>query len=654
MEKGKRILAGIGTQLFTRKWYFLMLLLFWVVILVIGNPFDAAKGTTIRNIWSNYEGGSIGELNRTAVYEQRFTAAHDNLQSVSVYIATFGRENAGNLDFSLVDEESGKVLYSDKVDVSQAENLSWLTLPFPRIADSKGRAYRIRLYADSKPDQGITVCAGFADDCEKTLQDGIELPVTMMFCCDYYDASLQNLKLLLWGALILLSVVFVFLVKAADEKMFLKTALLFGILFVFLNPFPHDIDESTGYFRSFMISQGDLIDTTGPSGEIGGEVSDNYDEIISRNLNVKSMATDAVLWSDAYSDSKSFFTNPYMASYVPVGHAVGAIGVAIGRGLHLPAYLVILLGRLTNLAIYVLLAYLAIKKAVFYKNLFFIVALMPFGMFLAASYSADPILIGGALLFTSICFSYRFDPEKQMTGLDMFLILLCTGLIASSKFLIYAPLLLMFFLIPRRAFSRKLLYALEIIAGVLIVAILAYVQLRLLGMFSFAEDRNGNVDVAAQIAFMLENKQEAAGILVYSFLRTAFEGVHFYFYSACYEFRYLLWWFILLMAVSEKKKYPFESRGKKIRFGLLLILIFCISWGLTVGALYVGYTPVGAPLAEGVQSRYLLPIFLMLLVPASLIPMKLKFRRSSELTSFVMGLGLLNVAAWMLLTMFSL
>ena len=241
----------------------------------------------------------------------------------------------------------------------------------------------------------------------------------------------------------------------------------------------------------------------------------------------------------------------------------------------------------------------------YYKTLFFAVATLPLGLWLAGSFSLDPILISTSLLFLSICLKYYFEKNSDVmvSKTDMVLLLGCGLSIASVKYFVYAPILLFFFLIPKKKFKKKAMGA---------------IQLYLLKTIPFEEDRNFDVNVAAQIKWVFTHIIDAAGVFLKYFVDT------YMVYPAEFNAPYITNGISKILGVllcfcqfMEQKRYQFESEKEKKRFTVFTAGIFVIVSFLVLASLYAGFSSVGDKALLGVQPRYLLPIiiFFMLRLP---------------------------------------
>ncbi len=105
-------------------------------------------------------------------------------------------------------------------------------------------------------------------------------------------------------------------------------------------------------------------------------------------------------------------------------------------------------------------------------------------------------------------------------------------------------------------------------------------------------------------------------------------------------------------AVLEPAPYRFLDVRKKRRFCALCLSVFAISFVITLVSLYIGYTPVGEFGIDGVQTRYLLPLLLFLMLPLSMIRVHNHISNYGEKLFAIIGIGAMNMLAGMLLAVF--
>lgn len=649
----KKSMIWLRQRVKERYPYLIILIFFWLVVIAINDPFDIEKG----NYYLEDRGGragttTLGDLTAGTSVKQKFKATENDMNGVELFFATYGtRDNNSTYVLTILDKK-GDIVFENRINGNEISDNSFYSLSFDNVDNSKGEEYTISIESvDALNDNCISLWINENSDESSVSLDGKQINGSLVFKVNYYR-SYQILKIILWSLIVLLSLVFTLSFEGANEKGFLQIAFILGVFVLLFNPFVHRIDESTHFFRSFCISQGDFYDSK-LGEQIGADVPDNYPEIVERELNIKTLIENPDNWFQKFSTHSEFYSNPYMSSVVPVNHAVAAIGILIGRVLSLNALGVILLGRLVNYLFYVCICYFAIKNMKYYKTIFFIIASLPMSIWLAASYSADPVLLATSLLFISICLKYKFSNEYiQIERKDIIILFLCGISITSVKYLIYTPILLFFFFIPRKLF-KKGEYKRLILFAVLLVICMALWQLYMLKAFPFTEDRNGYVNVGEQIKFILVHIPYTISNFTNYFsnnLLNHLEGFHYE--TGILEVGKIAGLMLVVCAFLEKRKYKFESKKEKILLAIVCLGIFIISYGLTIVALYAGFTPVGLKDVQGLQTRYWLPILFPLMLVISMLPIKNNLVNYEKYVGFFMGLGIVNTLSGILLKIF--
>lgn len=113
--------------------------------------YDAAKDYEGVSV-SGFPVSPIGDIYGNNIVTQRFTASQDNLDWVSVFVATYGKTitTSESFHFELFDVASGKMVAELVTPLSEIADDSYLELSFPLIKDSAGKTYEIRLYGDNQ------------------------------------------------------------------------------------------------------------------------------------------------------------------------------------------------------------------------------------------------------------------------------------------------------------------------------------------------------------------------------------------------------------------------------------------------------------------------------------------------------------------------
>jgi uncharacterized membrane protein len=198
----------------------------------------------------------------------------------------------------------------------------------------------------------------------------------------------------------------------SPEIIFLLFGLFFGTILVFVTPPFQAPDEGAHFKRAYQISSGQIV-AKKRNGSVGGVIPlsitklENY---FMRLADKKTKITYQEIIDKMSIDldpTETFFGHfPNTSLYSPVPYLPQSIGIAIGRLLNFHTLNLLYLGRLLNLICWTLLTYLAIKITPILKWIFVLLSLMPMTIFLAASLSADPILISASFLLIACTLKY--------------------------------------------------------------------------------------------------------------------------------------------------------------------------------------------------------------------------------------------------------
>ena len=179
-------------------------------------------------------------------------------------------------------------------------------------------------------------------------------------------------------------------------------------------------------------------------------------------------------WNRRY----AFSTKPVASAIpdvrtTPVFYLPQAFGFSLARALGLGTMGLLFLGKFLNLCCYVALTALAVRTTPLGKGWFAAAGLLPMSVSLAASLSYDAGLIGTVFLFTALVFKLAYGAE-EIRARELFALCALAALFGPCK-LVYAPLILLLWLVPARVFGgggKKLLCFLILLLS-LIAAVLA-------------------------------------------------------------------------------------------------------------------------------------------------------------------------------------
>lgn len=301
---------------------------------------------------------------------------------------------------------------------------------------------------------------------------------------------------------------------------------------------------------------------------------------------------------------------------VPLGYLASALGIALGRLLHLGSIPVFYLGRMCNMALYIGLAYGAMRRIPFGKIVIFIVSLFPMTLHLCASYSYDCMIIGVSMLFVAEVLRMIYG-DAVRRGQLIFCAVLCFVL-APSK-LVYTPLLFLVLLIPTEKIKAvfphpNVLKVLLIAAGILGLLV---GQLGSMASYVSADSGAAYVDWAGQEGYSLSWVLQNPVSTVVIFINTVLDMGDFYLSSLlggslgwlqitvpdllCLPFAAMFCLACLKKRQEEAEPLSFLSKC----WTLILVLGSC---GLILASMFLSWTPISSGVILGAQGRYFLPL----------------------------------------------
>ncbi|MCI8465131.1 MAG: DUF2142 domain-containing protein [Lachnospiraceae bacterium] len=447
-----------------------------------------------------------------------------------------------------------------------------------------------------------------------------------------------TLLLLLFAAL--LAAFFIKGRQAKPEKLFLVCALVLGTVWMFLMPPLSAPDEIVHYSTAYQWSNRMLlIEPVDEDGLIRMRAEDAGAPFTILNSHTKEnyqVFFDALSEPCQDSSMVSFTYEPVKMGIFP--YFPQAVGITIGRLLHLGWAGTMLLGRLGNLLFFVFCMYQAIKRAPFGKMIFFVVSMLPMTQELVSSFSYDVVPFSLAALFTAICFEDAY--VKARIGRREVAVLAVILMVMVPCKLVYVLLAGLCLLIPKEKFGSNRFY----VASAAAVVLLAAASLIISNMSTLNEYAGGSgnyiewADSPGYTLDMLLSNPLHTAFLLLNTIRTqtgyywgTMIGKKLGWLDVPINDLYILGFSALLFlaALKEEKEAPAISRGKK---AWCLVLCAGISF-LVLLSMFLGWTPVGQIYIRGVQGRYFLPI----------LPLFLLMLRNRKLTlggSFVTEGGL--------------
>jgi uncharacterized membrane protein len=250
---------------------------------------------------------------------------------------------------------------------------------------------------------------------------------------------------------------------AADRlcrRGFLLIALMSGMVLVFMTPPFQAPDEPSHFYRAYQISEG-TWKAQRVAGRVGGvlprSLAQTAEPIVAQvafryERKTTPGAILDLLHIPLNEQDRAFTDFPYIGWYSPVTYVPQAIGIRIGRVVQLSPVGLMYCGRVANLLFWVACMYACLRLLPVYHWTFFLLALMPMALFLAASLSADAVTTALTFLFVGTVLHHAAAGGSRLRWRGMAWLAVLPMLVALAKGA-YTPVLLLLLLIPAERFG---------------------------------------------------------------------------------------------------------------------------------------------------------------------------------------------------------
>ena len=567
------------------------------------------------------------ELSKGSLVTQQIPN-HAGDEGLSFMFTTFGRRVSGELTVRAVGEKSGFVYIDRTIPGGNIKNNEYVDFFFPEDTPALNEILSVSFSADSEPDSGMAIMTTGTDSIpgHRLVIDGEEME-TDLFIRRIISSSAEHFPLIMLGIILAAGIplaVFLMLRKPPLETVYACVSLFLGILYMFImTPFSIP-DEKFHYDSAFTLSnllfspdkdagERQYFDFSGLEGH--KNVRTGYDRIVDEFFKPSDPGEVIKI------TRKSL---PYPLMYLPQ-----TLGLSLGRLLRLNFLMTFYLGRLCSLLFFAACVYLAIRITPRFKLLFCMIGLMPMALHQAASYSYDTFINGLSILFIALILKLA-NGEGRISFTEMLPAVL-TGILICPAKPVYAPMLLMLFMIPVRRFGtlRKLIL---ILVGIGLLAGVASLAARI-GDFSglmspsaepvpgsaselSAEFQNGSGYYSG--TFLIYHPKTALKIFVDTL--KSYE-LWFVWLQQCVGSRLAglslsvdVWHIFAYLVLLIISSFPCFGEATVIQAGERFLMLFISACVITATMffMFICCTPYGDPIILGVQGRYFIPILPLL------------------------------------------
>jgi uncharacterized membrane protein len=403
------------------------------------------------------------------------------------------------------------------------------------------------------------------------------------------------------------------------EKVYLVIALSSGLLMAAINPpFSGVPDEQPHFLKAWAVAKGDFTCRTGntiPKSAyrlsiaypVLAKIPGVGEKVLFHKTLKKFLDQD-----DLTEPTENKFA---VCGAAPLGYLPQAAALRIGALFHWSALAGFYLARVFNLLVAVLLVYWAMRIIPFGKIVLLVIGLLPMTIQQFASLGYDALHIGASLLFIAYVTRLAVEARNPVRARDAAALLLLGLLVCTVKYG-YLGLTLLIFLLPASKFKdqkRYWLFALGYVAFNVLVFYLVY-------RYFQAHLAPGGGPGLAKVSPVRQYEHVVGSPL--RFLLTVIDSLYvmfnFYFETFLFKPGWLnvslppLWYALMatgmvVLVHNEAEDVPLTGRQRRIMLGVFLLNAIAIFFSM-----YIAWTPVGAPIITGVQGRYFLNIFPLL------------------------------------------
>ena len=408
--------------------------------------------------------------------------------------------------------------------------------------------------------------------------------------------------------------------KVRPHKLFLIIAIPVGVFFALFTPLFQGPDEPHHFMAIAMYSNG-YTNIINESGVYGTRVQSGTVEILNfyphlqNNTSYNYRSEIPPLLGIKQGEARSSFTKQIGEPYSPFCYIQYIAIYILSSLLKLNPFLMFIFMRLVGLALWVTAVYYSIKIIPKGKWLLTSLALLPMSLFIAAVISADNMTTGllylaVATIFYIISKPREINNNKLLIGVIAILFLL--GLTKQTFFL--ATLLL--FAIPiSKSISKIKFYT--IIAFVAVMAAVLSLSWKVyVSPHNLSPSPNQVINSYSQVVNLISHPLLVPKIIFNTFATSSSNPIYLGIIGVMglLDTTLPLWivfaWIIVLVkSVNNRINNDMLAVNQKIIFtGVAALLFISMCLGL-----YLTWTSVGAHYINGIQGRYLIPIFVVLI-----------------------------------------
>lgn len=552
----------------------------------------------------SYEGLVAG-----SVLEQEFVCADDTVEGIELFLQEAHYSETSAVRVGLYRGDTLLQEWNvDRTTISRGDTTFFQLDEI--VKDCQGENFRVT--AESAAVTGIAV--GMAQN-----EQGVSLMA-------YRVISHEVSKGLVLGIIALISavgfVLFMLLrqMRVRPELLFAGLYLLFAVYSMVAVPVFNTPDEGSHFVRSYEISRGymlsDKLDDRDDIFSTGREFAGNLLPVHGSGTTISFWDVKDALGKELDPQHPQFWALGGAALYAPTSYLPQAVGIRLADIFTDRPVILAYAGRIANMLLVGLIFFFSIRWTPVGKNLIAMLGLLPINLQSVNSLSADGFAFAIATALLAFVLYMRYGQKKCMNKKQFALMYILTGLLCLCK-VVYVPICLFLFLIPKERFRNEKKYRMHILLAGAMIVVLTLGWL-LLASGYLGETQPG-VNTAEQLKYILTNPSG----YIHTFIRTLDAyGVNYLLgifgnnmgwgnIPVC-DILVLCYGIFLILQVALDNDIAGFDFGGGVRLTLGLIGFgICFLVFIT---LYGQWTAYGSGRIEGVQGRYFLPLLFPILL----------------------------------------
>lgn len=587
--------SALASRIRERKWALLSFALLLAAVMAAGWPSNARR-SEVPDLPRREIAAPVGG----SALVQSLPSPFSHIETLHLLVRG-GRADTG----CRVRLMAGDTLLAESTLVPGGAEPAWADVPVSRAVPPGGAALRIQIEGVGGSD-AVFFISPYPSAAEPLMLDGAAQDGRLVYALTGTVDSAE--KPVLWLIILALGLAALLMLGEDIRRNFCVLAAALGMIALIVQPIGAGFDEHRHFARAWQLAGDGLAPLRTQD---GAAIPVPLDVTPLTTAGSYRIAQALSAFSRSPSGETALSREYAVENTLFIGYLPSAVGVALGRLAGLPLWLIYYLGRLTNLAAYIGLVYAALRVAPRFRSAIFAVGLLAQAVTLAASYSTDPVVIALTLLFTALWLRYAYDGGLSLRRMGAMAGILCAIAFIKAP---YALLALLFLFTPRSAFtSPRLRWAAAAMAAAVWTLAAAWLLAvnALWGGVPNSAMRDGAANALAQLRHMAAHPGGA--LIMLARCLTSLTGGWLAELSVYDSGRMNagIWQALTPLALVWAGLGNGAALPAAQRRSLLVTAALTVC-GLIL-FLYMAWSDVGAALPWGIQGRYFIPVFALLL-----------------------------------------